>query len=569
MGTHPAGHFAAVSSRAPFERTLKHEGSRLGRLRRAAAQLGPRVIAVALAYYVGARIGFLLQTSVVPQSVLWLPNSILLAALIVSPPRVWPFLLVPCLAPQLLVGYQMDAPLSTITLLFVTNCADAMLGALVWRVLSRGESRVESLRSMVLFLVFVATLPTLLVSFADAAISVGRHWATDWWLVYRTRARSNILTNVIFVPTALAVIGYDRATLASQWRSRSLEGIFVLSALLATALLAAKAPLGTNSSRALSYMPIVSVVWCAVRFGIGMTGASLLALTYITTWTSVRGIGTPEYGRSSIVPALQFGLLAVAVPALCLAAVVQDRERAMRALADSQRAFRESLVKIQTLAGELLCATERERSRISLELHDDVGQKLVALGLGLLTLKRSIPKDEKLCGMVRSLQEQAVQVAEDVRLLSHDLHPAALRFGRLVPAMRELCVRFENSSAMRVSFAAEPEEFAVADDVALCIYRITQEALSNAVRHSSARAASVTLRAPGTSFELQIEDNGIGFDGRAIRTRGGLGLASMEERVRVVGGTVNIETHPGSGARIIARIPNGVAHGAADSAARG
>ena len=568
MGMEPAGHHAAIGSGTLFEKTLTHEEPPAGRLHRLGGHLWARVIAVALAYYVGARIGFLLQTPLVPQSVLWLPNSILLAALILSPPRTWPFLLVPSLAPQLVVGYQTNAPLETITLLFLTNCADAMLGALLWRVVSRGESRVESLRSMVLFLVFVAMLPTLLVSFADAGISVGRHWATDWWLVYTTRARSNVLTNVIFVPTALAVLG-GRTALASQWRSRWLEGILVLSALLATSLLAAKAPLGTNSSRALSYMPIAGVVWCAVRFGIGMTGASLLALTYITTWTSVRGIGTADYARSSILPALQFGLLALAVPAFCLAAVVQDRERAMRALADSQRAFRESLVKIQALAGELLWATERERSRIALELHDDVGQKVVALGLGLLTLKRSIPKDEKLCKLVSTLQEQAVQVAEDVRLLSHDLHPAALRFGRLVPAMRELCVRFGNSSPMRVSFAAEPEEFAVADDVALCIYRITQEALSNAVRHSGARAANVTLRAPGTSFELQIEDNGIGFDGGAIRTRGGLGLASMEERVRVVGGMFHIETHPGSGARITARIPNGVAHGAADSAARG
>ncbi len=565
VGTHQSGHHAAIGYGTLFERTLEK--------RKEAAPAGERlfirVAAVMLAYYVGARIGFLLQTPLIPQSVLWLPNSILLAALIVSPPRTWPLFLVPSLAPQLLVGYQSNAPLPTITLLFLTNCADAILGAMLWRVVSNGELRIQSLRSMVLFLVFGAMIPTLVVSFADAAISVGAHWATDFWLAYTTRARSNVLTNVIFVPTALTILGCDRRELASWWRSRWVEGALVMVALFATSFVAAEAPLGTDSGRALSYLPLVSVVWCAVRFGIGMTGASILALTYITTWTFVRGMGPAVYSRFAVVPALQFGLLALAVPALCLAAVVQDRERASLALAESQRALRESFMKIQALAGELLWATERERSRIALELHDDVGQKMVALGLGLHALKRRMPNDGQLFGLVGSLQEQAVEVAEDVRQLSHDLHPAALRFGRLVPAMHELCARFESAGSMRASFTAYPEEFTVADDIALCIYRVTQEALSNAVRHSGAQAAYVILRASGTSLELHIEDNGIGFDTRAIRARGGMGLASMEERVRVVGGKVQIETQPGAGARISIRIPNRGAHVAADTAARG
>lgn len=554
---------------APSEGRAQPEQSDVRKTSAAQLQLGARIVAATLAYYFGARIGFLLQAPHVPQSVLWLPNSILLAVLIVSPPRSWPLFLVPLLVPQLLVGYQSHAPLLSVSLLFLTNCADAILAATLWRMISRGAVRIQSLRSMILFLIFGATLPTLLVSFADAAITVATRWGSDFWLAYITRARANVLTNVIFIPTALAVLGADFRDLASQWRSRWAEGALVLSGLLMTSLIAAKSPLGIAGSQALSYLPFVFVVWCAVRFGIGMAGTSILALTYIMTWTSVRGAGMGIQNHAAIVPGLQFGLLALAVPILCLAAGVQDREQAARALAESQSALRLSLAKIQALAGGLLGATERERSRIALELHDRVGQSLVALGLGLITLKRQLPNDQALCATISALEQQARRVAEDVRLMSHELHPASLRFGRLVPAMQELCARVGGAGSMRATFVAQPHELSVTDDVALCVYRVTQEALNNAVRHAKAREAHVTLRAVGESLELDIEDNGLGFDGMASRMRGGLGLTSIEERARLVGGTVRIETLRGRGARISLRIPNGGPHGATDAAARG
>jgi len=569
VGTHATDRYAARRGGALSEVGPRREQWEFAKTPFARVPLAARVVAATLAYYLGARIGFLLQTPLVPQSVLWLPNSILLAVLIVSPPRTWPFFLVPSLAPQLLVGYENGAPLLSVSLLFLTNCADAALGATLWRQISRGEVRVQSLRMMILFLVFGATLPTLLVSFADAAITVATHWSPDFALAYITRARANVLTNVIFVPTALAVLGADFRDLASQWRSRWAEGTLALSGLLMTALLAARSPLGTAGSQALSYLPLVFVVWCAVRFGVGMAGGSLLALTYIMTWTSVRGVELSIQNYTAIVPGLQFGLLALAVPVLCLAAGVQDREHATRALAESQLALRQSLAKIQALAGGLLEATEQERSRIARELHDHVGQTVVALGLGLIRLKRQLPNDERLCATISSLEQQARRVAEDVRLLSHELHPASLRFGRLVPAMQELCAHVESGGTMHATFDSQPYELSVNDDVALCVYRVTQEALSNAVRHGNARKAQVTLRAVGELLELDIEDDGLGFDRMASRMRGGLGLTSIEERARLVGGTVRIETVRGRGARISLRIPNGGAKGATDAAARG
>jgi two-component system sensor histidine kinase UhpB len=261
--------------------------------------------------------------------------------------------------------------------------------------------------------------------------------------------------------------------------------------------------------------------------------------------------------------------LAIAVPMLCLCAVVQDRERASRALGASQRALHQSLAQIRNLAGRLLTATEVERTRIARELHDDVSQQLAALGIGLSALKRHLPNDSTVREEVTLLQGQAMRAADDLRALSHELHPAALRHAGLVPAMRELCAQYGRGDSMRAVLAAKPREISVPHDVALCVYRVTQEALRNAARHSGAHGALVTLQTSEEALELHIADDGRGFDEGAARRRGGLGLTSIDERVRLVGGTVQVDTSPGLGTRISVRVPNGDPHGPAHAAARG
>lgn len=529
-----------------------------------------RVVAVALAYYLGGRVGFIFQSPSVPQSVLWLPNSILLVALCVSPVRSWPLLFLASFPAQLLVGWQNHGPLLTMSLIFVTNCADAALGATVWRLVSPGEWRIEGLRPMLAFIVLCATVPTLLLSFADAGITVGMGWGHDYWLVYETRARANVLTNVLFVPTVLAILGAGRTALAAYWRTRWLEGVILCAGLLSTAAFAFSRPTESISSAAVVYLPLVFLLWSAVRFGVGVTGGSLLALAYLTTWMAMHGVGhLAEHEPADVVPALQFQLLAIAVPMLCLCAVVQDRERASRALGASQRALHQSLAQIRNLAGRLLTATEVERTRIARELHDDVSQQLAALGIGLSALKRHLPNDSPDREEVTILQGQAMRAADDLRALSHELHPAALRHAGLVPAMRELCAQYGRGDSMRAVLAAKPREISVPHDVALCVYRVTQEALRNAARHSGAHGALVTLQTTEDALELHIADDGRGFDESAARRRGGLGLTSIDERVRLVGGTVHVDTSPGHGTRISVRVPNGDPHGSAHVTARG
>ena len=203
-----------------------------------------RPILVALAYYIGARVGVLFKVPTVPQSVLWLPNSILLAALLVSPPRRWPAIFIAAFPAQMLVAWQTGAPQMVMSLLFVTNCVDATLGATLWRALSRGEQRLEGLRQMLTFLV-VASVPTLLVSFADAGITIATQRGADYWLAWGTRVRANVLTNVIFVPAALAVVGADGGALWQRWGTRQLEAIPLFLGLIAITWFTFSRPLKT------------------------------------------------------------------------------------------------------------------------------------------------------------------------------------------------------------------------------------------------------------------------------------------------------------------------------------
>jgi two-component system sensor histidine kinase UhpB len=342
-----------------------------------------------------------------------------------------------------------------------------------------------------------------------------------------------------------------------QSRSRYIEGGLLCAGLIAATAFAVIRPGPPLQAGALAFLPLPFLLWAAVRFGVCMTGVSLLVLGYLSTWLAVHVTHNNWLLTTAIVPTLQLQLLAIAVPVLCLAAVVQERQAAAMALALSQHALHQSLAELRNVGGRLLTAAERERARVARELHDDVGQHLAVFAIGLNRLQRRLPDDALLRREVSALQRQALTVAEGVRSLSHELHPGTLQHAGLVPAVRELCAQFERRESMRADLTVQGGDIEVATDVALCAYRVTQEALRNAARHSGARTAKVTIAATVSSLELTVADEGRGFDDSAVRQRGGLGLTSIDERVRIVGGTVDLATAPGHGTRIVVRLPRG------------
>jgi PAS domain S-box-containing protein len=241
---------------------------------------------------------------------------------------------------------------------------------------------------------------------------------------------------------------------------------------------------------------------------------------------------------------------------------ITERREMEQSLLDNQIALQRAYERNQDLAGRLIDAQEAERARIARDLHDDLSQQLAGLAIMLSGLKRSVVKPDsqpEVELMVGSLQKRTSAIAEAVRNLSHELHPGVLKHAGLVATLRQHCAEVARHHGIAVTFTA-PDEFAPVDfNAALCLYRVTQEALANVVRHARARGARVELREAGTGVELRVVDDGIGFvtDDRSGR---GLGLQSIDERVRLIRGTLNLESQPGRGTNLLVQVPLAARH---------
>jgi signal transduction histidine kinase len=154
------------------------------------------------------------------------------------------------------------------------------------------------------------------------------------------------------------------------------------------------------------------------------------------------------------------------------------------------------------------------------------------------------------------MQRNTVGLADEIRHLSHDLHPSMLQHAGLVAALRASCAEFEKLQGTAVTYRADPGIETVDADTAVCLYRIAQEALRNVAKHSGARQVEVTLTGDAGGLQLTIADDGLGFDLAATRTvAGGLGLVSIDERARMLRGGVNIDSELRGGTRVRVLIP--------------
>ncbi len=241
---------------------------------------------------------------------------------------------------------------------------------------------------------------------------------------------------------------------------------------------------------------------------------------------------------------------------LSVATDLTEHYRAEEALRESQEALARSREELRALAASLLSAQEQERQRVSRELHDDLNQRLAVLAMQVDMLGARLPLSvEELRRELESLARQVAGLSDDVRRMASRLHPSVLEHLGLAAALRSHCEQFSSREGIPIEFEERGVPAELSPEVALCLYRIAQEALHNLARHARARRGSVTLSGSEGGIELSISDDGEGFDPRATRARGGLGLLSMEERARLVGGTLAIRSSPGQGTLVEARVP--------------
>jgi len=235
--------------------------------------------------------------------------------------------------------------------------------------------------------------------------------------------------------------------------------------------------------------------------------------------------------------------------------VRKGRLRAELSLRESRQDLSASRAELRILAGRLIRAQEDERKRVARELHDDLSQRLSALQLGSAGLALLAPKGAIARAGFEAHQEHLAEIVEEVRRLAYDLHPAILTHLGLRAALQSFCVQFSARERIDVDFSAQKEPAALPEEIALCLYRVSQEALRNVARHSGAKSAGVSLKTARGALHLTIQDRGQGFDVLADRPAEGLGLLGMKERVRLVEGTLRVKSRPGDGTRIEVQVP--------------
>jgi PAS domain S-box-containing protein len=224
---------------------------------------------------------------------------------------------------------------------------------------------------------------------------------------------------------------------------------------------------------------------------------------------------------------------------------------------------------LEKVSGQLIEAQEKERTRIARDLHDDVCQRLALLSMELEQAKRDVTGRVSATKNLEAMRKHCSEIADDIQSLSHQLHSSKLEYLGIVAAIRGFCREFSSQHGVSVEFTEKDVPTHLPNDVSLCLFRVSQEALRNAVKYSGVNQYKVELSAAPAEVQLQVIDAGTGFDVEKARNNRGLGLVSMQERVHLVRGRFSVESKPGVGTRVLAAVPlpeNGQPSGVAEVA---
>ncbi len=212
--------------------------------------------------------------------------------------------------------------------------------------------------------------------------------------------------------------------------------------------------------------------------------------------------------------------------------------------------------ELRELGGQLINAHEKERIRLSRELHDELGQRvaLLSIELGLLN-QQMATHDHEVRAQATKLAWEATEIGNALHRLSHNLHPSRLEQLGLRRSIETLCHELVDTKRIAIDLQIADVPEGIGLDMSLCLYRIAQEALNNVVKHSGAAHAVLGLGQDARAIVMSIADDGAGFDPADVRRKGTLGLISMRERARLVHATLAVTSQPGHGTRLEVRAP--------------
>jgi PAS domain S-box-containing protein len=211
---------------------------------------------------------------------------------------------------------------------------------------------------------------------------------------------------------------------------------------------------------------------------------------------------------------------------------------------------------LASVSRRLMEAQEQERVRIAREIHDDIGQRLALLSVEIQQMKEIVPDSlAELRRRMEELEKQTWEISTDAQSLSHELHSSRLEYLGIVSAMRGFCNEFGDKHKVDIDFDNQGVPHTVPPEISVCVFRVLQESLHNALKHSGVQHFEVKLQGSPKEIQLTVRDSGVGFDPELAMNTQGLGLISMLERVKLVKGTISIASRPHSGTEVSVRVP--------------
>jgi signal transduction histidine kinase len=510
------------------------------------ASWGPLLLAAA--YFIGAEVAFLVGTlSDRIFAPFWPPNVILFCALLLVPERRWWVYIAAVFPAHVLAELQVGMPAGQMLVAFVTNCMVAVLNALAVRRLLGERPWFGDLRKTALYILVTAGACPAFVAMGGAFVPIlGGGSPQNYELFWTYWFLSNALSSLTVGPLFLAWTSVWPRSSGLAHRRQKLEAVLLGVLLVGVCALAFEASAGTAATGflpAILYSPLPLILWATVRFGAKGASTAILIVTVVLIWRVLKGpslfLGAdPETN----VLALQVFLIALSIPTLLLGAAIDELRHAEEAM--------------RHLAGSVLTAQDEERRRIARELHDSTGQNLIAAGMLVGRVRPLVP--EAGFPIVQQLDDVVRQSLGEVRTMSYVLHPPLLDEAGLRLALRHYVEGFTERSGTAVELLVDPDLQRLPGEIELALFRVVQEALTNVRRHAPSKSARVRLArgvAKGVdSIMLSVEDGHAAGASKAAmaalagprsRFHLGVGLTSMQERLRQVGGELEIERAPG------------------------
>ncbi len=440
-------------------------------------------------------------------------------------------------------------PPSQLVVAFATNCMVALLNAYAVRRFVGDPPWFGNFRKASLYIVIAAGFSPAVAALGGAFVPIlGGGSFAEYWVFYSHWYLANALPNLTLGPVFM--IWYSDRAGWTHWKParRHLEPAVVALALVGVCILTAAAAGGLATGNLLPVvllLPLPVVILSAVRFGEKGASAAILVVAVILTWRTLRGGGLfPGQESEHGVLALQLFLTGLSIPFLLLGALIDELQRAERTTRD--------------LAASVVRAQDDERRRIARDLHDSTGQNLIAASLIAGRIESELPEGAR--KEFQQLEDVLQQSIRELRTVSYLLHPPLLDEAGLGLALGNFVHGFVDRTGIAVDLEISPDIDRLAPETELVLFRVVQEGLGNIARHSSSKTAVIRLDRQtgnaGQSAVLTIEDTGKGMSESAdvrrvigeTASRGavpGVGLASMRERLRRIGGRLDIESAVG------------------------